>query len=650
MAKTIILKNQTTTDLDFTSIGETLLGSSQLDVSRYSATKLRNDNTLLANIVNGNIIVNDGSIDLNASLGSLYVSNDTINDDDGFWYGNRRRFSILWNQTNHGFVEGEVVRLDENTGLAVKAIADSHANSATTVIVMEVVDANSFYAGLPGSSVTNINASSVEGGLPLSSGSAYFLSLTVPGQITPNIPIGAGQIVKLIGFATSSTSLTFLPNVGYENETALTSTEATKAQSGGSIVRTPNSWQRPVISMNVNDPSSLTPLNGDRYIVGTSPVGVWSTQTNKIAEYVASSASWNIVTPLEGFLIFDKNTAEVYYFDGTNWILLVPQNNITDLASVTLGFNTSFLIPQTMTDVNWDITHLENNTSVLQHDTLNSERVLVKETGLYFINFSLSFDADPFEEQISAQVVRNGTTVVPGSFRLASEDDEINDLSNAFTALLTAGDYITLQISANGAGNLLHNSTNFCITRAQGTKGDPGPTGSGSNINVKQDNVSVINTPHSILNFNNMEVSDTGIGQVDIKNIVGSEFQIAQSLGFSTTTSTIFQNKVTLTTSNLPAGIYRIGIHYGWNHNAVTNDFESIVLEDGIQIGNKHKQEPKDSAGGDPTGTTQRYFTSRVFYRTLTAGSHEYKLQFRTDNSGTTSSIFEATIELWRVG
>lgn len=137
--------------------------------------------------------------------------------------------------------------------------------------------------------------------------------------------------------------------------------------------------------------------------------------------------------------------------------------------------------------------------------------------------------------------------------------------------------------------------------------------------------------------------------EISNTNVFGSEFQRAESFGFSTTTSTTFQNKVKLTTTNLPAGTYRIGIHYGWNHNSTINDFEGQVLEDAVQLGEIHKQEPKDSAGGDPTGTTQRYYTSRVFYRTLTAGVHVYDINFRTDSAGTVSSIWEATIELWRV-
>ncbi len=333
-------------------------------------------------------------------------------------------------------------------------------------------------------------------------------------------------------------------------------------------------------------------------------------------------------------------------------VLTIDISGTDDLGSVTVGFNTTFALPLTMTDVLWDITHTQNDTSVIEHDPVNIERILIKETGLYFVNFSISFDADAGEEQISAQVLINGTTVMPGSFRLASEDDEINDLSNAIAAELTDGDYITLQSMASGTGNTCHNSTNFSVTRARGTKGDQGNTGvpgGGSTVSVLDDGVAVPNTPHSIMNFVGMEATDAGSGQADIKNLFGSEFQKAESAGISTTSSIAFQNKVTLNTTALPAGTYRVGIHYGWNHDAVSNDFEGRIMEDAVQLGELHKQEPKDSAGGDPTGTTQRYYLDRIFYRTLTSGVHTFDIEFRTDTDAINSSIWEATIELWRV-
>jgi len=130
----------------------------------------------------------------------------------------------------------------------------------------------------------------------------------------------------------------------------------------------------------------------------------------------------------------------------------------------------------------------------------------------------------------------------------------------------------------------------------------------------------------------------------------GSEFQTATASGVTSTTSTAFLNKLSFTTTSVPAGTYRIAISYGWNHDSAGSDFEAQFLEDTVVLGEIHKQEPKDSAGAfSTTGTSQRQYTHKVHYSTLTAGTHTYDFDFRTDTLGTASSVWEVIIEFWRV-
>lgn len=132
--------------------------------------------------------------------------------------------------------------------------------------------------------------------------------------------------------------------------------------------------------------------------------------------------------------------------------------------------------------------------------------------------------------------------------------------------------------------------------------------------------------------------------------VYGTEFQVASSLPITTMTSVTFQSKVSLPVVAVVGGQYRVGVSYGWNHDATTSDFEGLILVNAVQQGELHKQEPKDSAGADPTGTPQRHFTSRIFYLTLAAAAAPtIDLQFRTDAAGVSSSIWEAVVEFWRV-
>ncbi len=140
-------------------------------------------------------------------------------------------------------------------------------------------------------------------------------------------------------------------------------------------------------------------------------------------------------------------------------------------------------------------------------------------------------------------------------------------------------------------------------------------------------------------------------------NVYGTNFNLFESAGVSTTTSTTFQSKISGNTAALEAGDYKITISYTWNHNATQNDFEARFLFDGSAVGQDsggllHKQEPKDAAGNDPTGTgsSQRYAYTKVFYVTgVTAGVKAVALDYRTDNNGNASSIWEANIEIIRV-
>ncbi len=203
-----------------------------------------------------------------------------------------------------------------------------------------------------------------------------------------------------------------------------------------------------------------------------------------------------------------------------------------DMASVTVGSTTTPAIPATFTNIPWNTTHVENDTATIEHDNINTSRILIKETGLYFINFSISFNSDPGEETISIRVFANNTTVVPGSLRVASEDDEINDLSNAFTAELTAGDFITLQNQASGTGNTLDSSCSFSVTRASGLMGAQGPVGppggnpAGVDSNVQYNNGGVFGG-NNAFNFNDAALQVDILGNsLDTQLTIGGDAQV----------------------------------------------------------------------------------------------------------------------------
>lgn len=358
-----------------------------------------------------------------------------------------------------------------------------------------------------------------------------------------------------------------------------------------------------------------------------------------------------------GSLFLRTGTPELYQKIGvvdTDWTL-VNSNSSGDsnipvvqlLRSSNQALNTSYV------DLNFDITDLETDSTILEHDPVNIDRILIKETALYKIQYSLSIDANSTENVFNVRIRTNDSTVITASNREISEDHEINAVSNVFFALLNAGDYITLQIKSDGTGDVLWSTANLSINKATAKVGLPGPAGSGSTIIIKDSDVSVANNPHSILNFKDgISINDTG-SEVEISSpipIFGSEFQVAESSLTTTTTSTSLQTKLSLNTPNLVGGTYRICISYGWNYNSTGNDFRCELHENSSKISEDHRQEPKDSAGNfNGTGSNQKHYTTRVFYRTLSTGTYSYDLKFRSGSSGTSASIWDAIIEFWRV-
>jgi len=75
-------------------------------------------------------------------------------------------------------------------------------------------------------------------------------------------------------------------------------------------------WQRAAKSI-LSSPPAITPLKGDRYIVGNNPSGIWSNQQNKIAEYNISD--WEFTNPFPGMMIYISSKNKLYkYTDSWN--------------------------------------------------------------------------------------------------------------------------------------------------------------------------------------------------------------------------------------------------------------------------------------------------------------------------------------------
>ena len=138
---------------------------------------------------------------------------------------------------------------------------------------------------------------------------------------------------------------------------------------------------------------------------------------------------------------------------------------------------------------------------------------------------------------------------------------------------------------------------------------------------------------------------DEGSG---FNTVYGSEFQYAQSNTESQTTSTTYQEKISVTISGasgsgIPEGSFRIGWSYEWRQSKQNQQFWArIQLDDTETLFEREISPFVDVNFWNIT-------TDFYYYPTLSSGIHTLDLDYKTSNAGTVSYIRNAKIEFWRV-
>ena len=132
--------------------------------------------------------------------------------------------------------------------------------------------------------------------------------------------------------------------------------------------------------------------------------------------------------------------------------------------------------------------------------------------------------------------------------------------------------------------------------------------------------------------------------------VFGSEYHQSEDLSVSTKDLSSYTEKLTLTTTSLEAGKYRIGWTYSWNLDSTTYDFLARIVINNTDIDMVHQQEPKDKGGTFmSTGTNQRHKAAGFIFKDL-VGINNIRLDWgRNGPNGIETSIWDARIELWRV-
>lgn len=189
-------------------------------------------------------------------------------------------------------------------------------------------------------------------------------------------------------------------------------------------------------------------------------------------------------------------------------------------------------------DCTFDTTTIENDSSVLEHDNVNTDRILIKEDGLY----AISVGGQGFTNTtrtLEGRLRLNDSVVIPDSeFTHRDASGGANGyefrLGKTLTFSATSGDFISLQIKVNTAttaGDAQHRQASVTIFKLQGAAGADGndgaqgPAGSGSSVSLEEGGTLVTNTPHTNIDFDGTDfnVSDNGDGSATITLASGGD-------------------------------------------------------------------------------------------------------------------------------
>jgi len=130
------------------------------------------------------------------------------------------------------------------------------------------------------------------------------------------------------------------------------------------------------------------------------------------------------------------------------------------------------------------------------------------------------------------------------------------------------------------------------------------------------------------------------VGDEVIDVVFGSQYQFESDESVSTTSSTTFQNKLTLTTPVIPEGFYRAEVTF-----EVTNSSgdKPVVIE--AVLDNEQFSETLYA----PKFENEYILKTSFAAKELSHDTHEIELNFRSTSEGGTAKIRKARIEIFRV-
>jgi len=182
-----------------------------------------------------------------------------------------------------------------------------------------------------------------------------------------------------------------------------------------------------------------------------------------------------------GKIYHDTADTNSYVCNGTSWVQIDGGGGaaVGDLATVQARNSAGFTLTaqNTWYDITFGNTDVETDASVIEHNNTNTERIDIKEDGVYMVTYAIDAVDNTTTHGLQVRIYINGTTELPGSLQ-----EEINfqgehgPASGTFIAEFNSGDYLTLQAQRLTVNTIVGEPT-MTVTKLDGVVGPQGPAG-----------------------------------------------------------------------------------------------------------------------------------------------------------------------------
>jgi len=205
------------------------------------------------------------------------------------------------------------------------------------------------------------------------------------------------------------------------------------------------------------------------------------------------------------------------YFESEHLDLLQDESmvgNASELSCSDVSNINVFSVPSSWSATNFPITDFENNSAVIEHDTSNTERILIKEDGIYDITviYEVRVNTSNFGK-CYYRITKNGSTVISNEKYQNLYRGEVHCYTDSIVRKLNSGDYITSQIRTDDNVDIL--SCSMKIIKQEGIKGDTGAPG-GTTIDIQKNDTTIVTHADKINFEGNVTVNNDGNNKATI--------------------------------------------------------------------------------------------------------------------------------------